>query len=198
MINQNSYQSIQQPLSQASEGPGALQPSQVEAIFTISQAVAGAGIDTEAALDQILPLLRNVFIFDSVVIYKKSDESALEPTFARAIGRGRFLEADLAWGGGTAQEALNSGETVIRVEDTGGDNTDRTDIRYSIGLPLKAGNHIIGVLVFLRFGGPAYEPGQIYLAEFIAVLIAELLKTNQMARQIANLEAQRQLDQIFY
>ena len=72
---------------------GGLRPQELEAIYTISRAVARA-VDTEAALDEIIRLVRPVFIFDNFVVYTwRSEEGILDLTFAqgdraRAISRG--------------------------------------------------------------------------------------------------------------
>ena len=142
-----------------------LHPQELEAVYAISQAVAKA-VDTENALDEIINLVRPVFIFDTIVLYEQCQENSFEPTYARAIGRGRFKEADLAWGEPVAQDAHRENRTIMRVEvDTSVD--DRTNIRHLLGLPLALGEQTKGALVFIRFGGPEYKPEQISLAEFL-------------------------------
>jgi K+-sensing histidine kinase KdpD len=175
--------------------PGTLRPQELEAVYSISKAVAGA-VDTEAVLNQIIRLVRPVFIFDSMVLYEQREGPVLEPTYARAIGRGRFREADLAWGEKTAQDAYQTAHHVIRVEELSGSREDRINTRHYIGLPLRFSDRIKGSLVFIRFGGPVYTPDQINLAEFICVHIAQLLEHRQLVEQIASLEAKRRLDSL--
>lgn len=171
-----------------------LRPQELEAVYAISRAVARA-VDTETALDEIIRLARPVFIFDNMVLYQQRESGALEPTFARAIGRGRFREADLAWGELTATDAFQSGQTVIRIEELP-PIEDRTSARYSLGLPLNLGNQVIGAVVFIRFGGPPYSPDHIHLAEFIGVHVAQLLEHRDLVERIASLEARRRLDSL--
>lgn len=172
-----------------------LQPQELDAVYTLSQAVASA-ISTEAALDKIVKIARPVFIFDNIVLYEKLPENGLDPTYARAIGRGRFREADLAWGEVVANEAYQNGRTTTRFEEIDGGSTDRTNIRHFLGLPLRLAGQSKGVLVFIRFGGPVFTPDQISLAEFIALHVAQILERKQLVNQIANLEAKRRLDSL--
>jgi signal transduction histidine kinase len=178
---------------------GGLRPQELEAIYTISRAVARA-VDTEAALDEIIRLVRPVFIFDNFVVYTwRSEEGILDLTFARAIGRGRFREADLAWGEAVAVDAFHSRQTILRREELTDDDPtsrDRTSLRYYLGMPLNLGEEVVGSLVFVRFGGPPYSPDHILLAEFIAVHVAQLLSRHQLVERIARLEAKRQLDNL--
>ncbi|NMC14123.1 MAG: hypothetical protein GYA34_14725, partial [Chloroflexi bacterium] len=113
-----------------------LRPEELEAVYAISRAVALAeNIDT--ALDEIMKLTRPVFIFDNMVLYLKRGEKAVETAYARAIGRGRFHEAQLAWGEATAQEVLRKAQVIKRLEEAEEEVSDRTRLRYSLGLPLR-------------------------------------------------------------
>ena len=178
---------------------GGLRPQELEAIYAISRAVARA-VDTEVVLDEIIRLVRPVFIFDNFVVYTwRSEEGILDLTFARAIGRGRFREADLAWGEAVAVDAFHSRQTILRREELTDDDPtsrDRTSLRYYLGMPLNLGEEVVGSLVFVRFGGPPYSPDHILLAEFIAVHVAQLLSRHQLVERIARLEAKRQLDNL--
>lgn len=175
--------------------PGTLRPKELEAVYGISRAVSRA-VDIETVLNEVTQLARPVFIFDNFVLYSNRDDGAIEPKYARAIGRGRAREADLAWGEATANEAYQSGQTVLRVEELAEASEDRMSARYFLGLPLKLGDQVMGALIFIRFGGPDYTPDQIHLADFIAVHVAQLLEHRQLVARIANLEAQRRLDHL--
>ncbi|MDD2695316.1 MAG: ATP-binding protein [Anaerolineales bacterium] len=172
-----------------------LRPEELEAVYSISRAVASAR-DVDSALDGIIRLARPVFIFDSLVLYVQQDSENLEPAFARAIGRGRFKEAELAWGEATAYEVLQSSMVANRIEDAGDGVKDRTRLRYLLGLPLHLEKELTGALVFIRFGGPPYEPDQVRLAEFITGHIAQLLGHDRLVERIASLEAERRLDRL--
>jgi signal transduction histidine kinase len=177
---------------------GSLRPQELEAVYAISSIVAES-MDIDEALGEIINIARLVFIFDSVVLYlektAKEGPSELEAAFARAIGRGRTLEADLAWGEIAAREAYNSGKKFIKEAEIR-PNTDRLDQVFYLGLPMIVGGNIIGALVFLRFGGPAYTTDQITLAEFIATHVTQLLEHQRLVERIGSLEAERRLAQL--
>ena len=171
-----------------------LRPQELEAVYAISRAVARA-VNMDSALDEIIRLARPVFIFDNMVLYLPSGPGSLEPAYAKAIGRGRSQEAELAWGEVTADEAITSGQVVIRKEEAI-DIEDRMRLRYLLGLPIHLGDDGIGALVFIRFGGPSYEPDHIRLAEFIAGHVAQLFSHDQLVQRVASLEAERRLDRL--
>lgn len=174
--------------------PATLRPEELEAVYAISRAVALAE-NIDSALDEIIRLARPVFIFDNMVLYLRGEET-LQPAYARAIGRGRFKEAELSWGEATAHEVLQTGRLLSRIEEGGEEITDRTRFRFLLGLPLYLENHLEGALVFIRFGGPLYTPDQVRLSEFIAGLVAQLLGHDRLVKQIAHLEAERKLNQL--
>ncbi|MGB9672953.1 MAG: sensor histidine kinase [Anaerolineales bacterium] len=174
--------------------PATLRPEELEAVYAISRAVALAE-NMDTALDEIIRLARPVFIFDNMILYLRGEEG-LQPTFARAIGRGRFREAELSWGEATALEVMQASGVITRIEDSGEEVKDRTRLRFLLGLPLYLENQMAGALVFIRFGGPPYAPDQIRVAEFIAGLVSQLLGHDRLVKHIANLEAERRLDRL--
>ena len=175
--------------------PKGLRPRELEAVYTISSAVAQA-VDIDAALDQIVALTRPVFIFDNVVIFLEQGNPGLEPAYARVIGRGRSAEADLAWGDDVAVRVFQEQRTVRQRKKLAGWKTDRLNQRDFLGLPLAAGEGMLGALVFGRFGGPSYTRDQIRLAEFIAANITRLLERQKLVGKIASLEAERRLQRL--
>lgn len=174
---------------------GTLRPQELEAVYAISRVVARS-MDTDHVLDEIIHLARPVFIFDNMVLYTKREDQGLEPRFARAIGRGRFLEAEMVWGEYTANDVLGSGRTILRVEDLSQIDPQRTGLRYYLGLPVAQSGEITGALVFVRFGGPPYTSDQIHLAEFIADHVQQVLEHRELVQRVAALEAKRRLDNL--
>lgn len=167
--------------------------TELNAVYAIARIVAET-FDTEAGLDAVFRLARTIFIFDTVALYIQDEESGiLEPTYARALGRGRSREAELTWGEPAATEAFRLGETILRQEDAGPTVTDRDRRRDYLGLPLLVGGRTVGSLVFGRFGGPSYPPEHIRLAEFVAWHVGQLLENRRLSRRVASLEAQREL-----
>ena len=75
---------------------GSLNSQELDAIYEISRVVTRA-TELDASLDEIVGIARMVFIFDNIVLYFQQEADSLEPSYARAIGRGRNSESDLAW-----------------------------------------------------------------------------------------------------
>ena len=174
---------------------GSLDLKELGGLYAISRSVAGAN-STDSALDEVVRLLRPIFIFDNLVLYTLNQDEALEPLYARAIGRGRIREADLAWGETCAQIAYRSGQTTIRVEEIDSSRTDRTDIRHTLGIPCLDKEQVRGALVFIRFGGPDFMSDQIAVAEFVARHIVDLLHHQHLLERVNTLEARRRLDNL--
>jgi signal transduction histidine kinase len=167
--------------------------TELNAVYAIARIVAET-FDTDAGLDAVLRLARTIFIFDTAALYLQNEETEeLEPMYARALGRGRSQEADLAWGEPAAIEAFDMGQTILQQEDAGPSVQGRERRRDYLSLPLLVGGRCVGSLVFGRFGGPAYPPEHIRLAEFVAWHVGQLLENRRLARRIASLEAQREL-----
>jgi signal transduction histidine kinase len=61
---------------------------------------------------------------------------------------------------------------------------------------LTVGDHNIGSLVFVRYGGPTFTPGHTHLAEYIAGHIARLFEHGQLVTRLSRLEAERQLERL--
>ena len=167
--------------------------TELNAVYAIARIVAET-FDTDAGLDAIFRLARTIFIFDTVALYLENDEShELEPSYARALGRGRSREAELAWGEPAALEAFRAGQTVLRQEDAGPVIKGRERRRDFLGVPLLVSGRCVGSIAFGRFGGPSFPSEHIQLAEFVAWHVGQLLENRRLSRRIASLEAQREL-----
>ncbi len=167
--------------------------TELNAVYAIARVVAET-YDTETGLDTVFRLARTIFIFDIVSLFLINEETnELEPTYARALGRGRYREAELPWGEAAAHEAFSGGQTVLRQEDAGPSVKGRERRRDYLGLPMLVSGRCVGGLVFGRFGGPSFPPEHIRLAEFVAWHVGQLLENRRLAHRIASLEAQREL-----
>ncbi len=175
--------------------PENLNTQELDAIYAISRVVTRAS-DLDASLDEIIGIARTVFIFDNVVLYVLNQAESIEPAYARAIGRGRNSESDLAWGEPIAKDVLQKGKIVVRQEITGDFTKDRMKDRYFLGLPLITGDQHIGALVFVRYGGPQFTPEHTHLAEYIAGHIAQLYEHGNLISRLSRLEAERQLERL--
>ncbi|MBN1451458.1 MAG: HAMP domain-containing histidine kinase [Anaerolineales bacterium] len=143
--------------------------------------------DWKGGLDKLLIALRNEFVFDNVVIYVVDPATlSLEVEYARAVGRGKAAEADAAWGESLANLVL-ARESMI-VQDPVEGATERLSQAYLLGLPLYDGSKAMGVMIFVRFGGPAYKDTKIPLAIVAGSWASALLNRK------AHKETQQQLD----
>lgn len=176
---------------------GALRHNELETVYAISRVVVEAA-SVDDALGEIVELARQVFIFDNAVIYwaKKTSPDKLEPKFARAIGRGRSSEESMPWGEFAAQKVIASGKNYVHEIKPPTDDSARIEHQFYIGLPMVLGGDITGAIVFIRFGGPEFAQDQILLAEFITNHITQLYEYRRLAKRIANLEAERRLEQL--
>jgi len=162
-------------------------PELIEALNEISNfAINFEGIDPE--FEGFIKSLRKIFIFDNVVLYLIQDNGFLEPVYARAIGRGRTSESDLAWGETIANESLNKKSVISRKEIEGDYQLNRMNMRDFLGLPLIIKNKKLGSLVFVRYGGPPYLPDQIMTCEHVARILACVIDRVNLRNVIGNLE----------
>jgi signal transduction histidine kinase len=174
---------------------GALNSQELEAIYSISRVVTRA-TELDASLDEIIGIARTVFIFDNVVLYMDQESDSLEPSYARAIGRGRKSEADLAWGETIAGEVLGSGKMIVRQENSTEHPQNRMQVRHFLGLPLTVGDHRMGALIFVRYGGPQFIPEHTHLGEFLAAHVAQLCEHGHLVTRLLRLEGERQLERL--
>ncbi|HEY9087436.1 MAG TPA: ATP-binding protein [Anaerolineaceae bacterium] len=159
-------------------------------LYEISKIVARAD-DYKPALDEITAFVHNSFIFDNLVVYQADEEHHLDVMYARAMGRGRSAEADIAWGEQIANQIILSGSTVLQ-EPVSDASIDRLNRPFLLGIPLQIQQTLIGVLVFIRFGSPPFAPEEVRLAEFIAQQISLLLERHVLQEQKQLVEAQNQ------
>jgi len=68
---------------------------------------------------------------------------------------------------------------------------DRLRAPYILGIPLFVSKSLTGALVFVRFGGPAFEPGSLDFAEFMADQITCLIRRKSLDDLEVELQKQR-------
>jgi signal transduction histidine kinase len=169
-----------------------LKPEDLRAVYAIGLAIAQTE-NIDSALDLIVQHTRHMLIFDNMVLYLPKDHDGLDPSYARVIGRGKCAEGNIEWGEAIANEAFKTKQPALRQEKLDGWQENRLFWRDFLGLPIKAGEDVLGVLVFGRFGGPPFAADQIRLAEFIAAQTAQLIENHHLVDRIAKLEAERLL-----
>jgi signal transduction histidine kinase len=163
----------------------------VQNLYTISQKVTQT-VDWKPALDEIVTLCRTVFIFDNLVVYLNTPPKYVsEVVYARAAGRGRSAEADMTWGESVATAVFQNNEQVLQ-EPQADETKDRLQRPFMLGIPLKIGGKTLGAFILIRFGGPAYLPAEIDLANFIAQQITLLIERQTLQEEYRQLEEQQQ------
>jgi signal transduction histidine kinase len=153
------------------------------------------------SLEQFLVELRKNFVFDNVAVYLLDEaHKSLEVKYARAIGRAKTAEADAAWGEDFASQVVKKGD--LRLQDPSPDAKldDRLQQAYLLGLPLLMDKQVNGALVFVRFGGPAYEQDHIKIASFASVILSVLFEREiwrDTHSELHDLKRQMQLQEDF-
>ncbi len=132
------------------------------------------------SLDKIIAYTRQYFIFDNIVIYLgEVTTKRLDVLYARATGRGKSMGADISWGETIANRVVCEKKTLI--EEPGENNPeDRLRSPFMLGVPLFISRELTGALVFIRFGGPAFETGGIEFAEFLGMQFMSLIRQKSL------------------
>lgn len=180
-----------------SEIPLSSETELCERLMQINRAVAESA-DWKHTLDEILPLLRPALIFDNLAIYTISradlantQNPPLEAIYARAMGRGRSLEAEIAWGENLASQVFTRRSRIMETPPPNQEG-ERTQLPYLLGMPLMDKNNCLGVLTIIRFGGPVFTRKDERLAGFLVTQVVLLLQRQEMRRQVELLEVLRQ------
>jgi signal transduction histidine kinase len=150
--------------------------------------------DWKAALDTLFVSLRGSFVFDNVAVYLVDQRTrGLDVVYARAAGRGKTAEADVAWGERIANDVLMQEKMVLsdqEREQMGG----RLARASLLGLPLYIASKLSGALVFVRFGGPEYSQAHIHLGALQALWAAALIERRDLQEARSELDSvQRQM-----
>jgi signal transduction histidine kinase len=163
----------------------------IKTLYTISQKVTQT-LDWKPALDEIVILSRSVFIFDNLVVYLTTPpKNVIEVVYARAAGRGRSAEADMAWGESVANSVIQANQQILQVAPRSS-NTSRLDNPIILGIPLNLGAKVLGAIVIIRFGGPAFTSDDFDLSKFIAQQISLLIEREHLQQEFRQLEEQQQ------
>jgi signal transduction histidine kinase len=157
--------------------------------------------DTRKTVEKFLTTLRQQFVFDNVAVYLQDDKTdALEIVYARAIGRAKNAEADADWGETFASQVFANGKLLSKDPEPNSSPDDRLSQAYLLGIPLRDDGLIGGALVFVRFGGPAYEPDHIAVAALAAELLSVMFERTawkKMQKELRALRLQMQLQEDF-
>lgn len=142
-------------------------------------------------LEKLFSTARSHFIFDNLVIYGPGEET--NPTdviYARAVGRGKSAEADVAWGSTIVNRVVQEKKEVVEIPQEK-NQVDRLKLPYILGLPVPIAPSIVGVLVFIRYGGPDYLEDQIEFAQFLSTIVSSILRQKFLTDFAENLETEK-------
>ena len=153
--------------------------------------------DLKVALDNLIKAMRSGFIFDNLALYRAEADSSLnEVIYARAVGRGKKAEADAAWGEKIASQVMSNGKMVLQQPEAIDPKADRLVQVGLLGLPLRTPERLVGVLVLIRFGGPAFTPEHVEQAKFIASQVGLLFERYILLKELSNLDDARRTMQL--
>lgn len=160
-------------------------------LYEISRIVTQTS-EWKPALNEIASLVRTIFIFDNLVVYLADPaRHDLDVMYARAMGRGRSAEADIAWGEIIANQIMDDPKVVVQ-EPENDPSISRLERPYILGIPLRVSTRTLGAIVYIRFGSPPFEPEAVRLAEFVAQQIALLVERQNLQHAYEVLEQQNQ------
>ena len=142
-------------------------------------------------MDEVFHQLRKIIIFDNLVIYKKDPTGQLIVLCGKAVGRGKNAGADIAWGEKIASQIFEKGEIFVD-NPTLHESENRLDQPYYLGVPILRARKCMGVLIFIRFGSPPFNPSESDLAVFISDQISILLDRQALEEELIYLQGQRQ------
>ena len=166
----------------------------------LMQIAARAG-NSRDSIERFLAKLREQFVFDNVAVYLQDESTqTLEVVYARAIGRAKHAEADAAWGENFAGQVLQKRKLLLQDPTPDTPPEDRLHQAYLLGLPLREEGLIKGALIFVRFGGPAYEQNHITMALVAAELLSMLFERvawKKLHKELHDLKRQMQLQEDF-
>ncbi len=172
---------------------------ELDSLYAINQ-VVNKTEDWKAALGHIVKLIRKILIFDNLVLYLPDETTGLlDVAYARAIGRGRSSEADLSWGEAVANQVLASKQVFLQqplVDEHRSVDQNRLDQPHVLGVPLQFQEQVLGILVFIRFGGPIFDQNNIRLAIFIGDEIVHLLERKHLKRLFILLQEEHKQTQL--
>ncbi|HWR67227.1 MAG TPA: ATP-binding protein [Bellilinea sp.] len=170
-------------------------PVDTNFLYLINKILSGVD-NLHGALDALVPVIRPYFIFDNVVVFLIDPMTLnLDVAYARATGRGKSAEADVAWGEIIGSQVIESRQSILQ-EPQDPDETDRLRRPHTLGVPLISQTETLGAIIFIRFGSPQYTPEQIAFAEFLADQLAVVAARENLKSENRRLEFQYRTFQV--
>ena len=170
-------------------------PIETDSVYQISR-IFWQCSNLRDAMDELVPVLRPYFIFDNMVLYLIDPMTLnLDVAYAKATGRGKSAEADVAWGELLAGQVIEQKVTIIQDPENSPEE-NRLRRPYTLGLPLLTQKEILGAVIFIRFGSPPYLPAEVALAEHTARLLSLTIQNERIRKERDRLEFQYRIFQV--
>jgi signal transduction histidine kinase len=155
--------------------------------LSYSQIISHA-VDWNSSINELVQIARKNIIFDNFVIYlKEKDKDQLEVAFAKAVGRGKNFEGDIAWGEEAANQVLITKSIIHKIPTSDGAE-GRINRPFILGLPIIARDRIFGAAILVRFGNPEFSEEDFYIARFLANNLSILFDKHSLLETIQYLE----------
>jgi signal transduction histidine kinase len=149
-------------------------------------------MDWKSRLNQAIPIIRRLVIFDNLVIYRPDPTGQyLTLIYAKATGRGRSQGAEITWGEPFARRVAAAQSVLLEQDIIEKAGTDRLEKPILLGIPLGTDTTSFGVLVFIRFGSPLFDNQQVLIASWAAAQIIGLLNNRNLHTRLAFVEEER-------
>lgn len=170
-------------------------PFTLETIYEVNQ-ILWQEKPWRSVMDDLVKFIRPYFIFDNLVLYLIDAVSMnLEVAFARATGRGKSAEADVAWGEILGNRLVESRQMILQQPQLSPE-IDRLRQPYTLGLPLHTDHQILGAIIFIRFGGPTFPEEQVAFAKYLARQISLVIARDNLKKENERLEFQYRVFQV--
>ena len=170
-------------------------PIDIAFLYQVNK-IIGDSENIHSAMDALVPVIRPYFIFDNVVLFLIDPMTLnLDVAYAKATGRGRSAEADVAWGEIIGSQVVETRRAILQ-EPMESPEVDRLRRPHTLGLPLMDKSDVLGAIIFIRFGSPPFTPDQTAFAEFLADHLARLVAHEKTKQENARLEFQYRTFQV--
>ncbi len=170
-------------------------PVDVTFLYLINKILSGVE-NLRDAMNALVPVIRDYFIFDNLVVFLVDPMTLnLDVAYARATGRGKSAEADVAWGEIIGSQVIDSRQVILQ-EPQDAAQIERLRRPFTLGVPLISHAETLGAIIFIRFGSPQYTPDQIAFAEYLADQLALVAARENLMRENKRLEFQNRTFQV--
>lgn len=177
------------------DDPETIHINDINDLYPISRIIAQS-TSIKPAMERIIQVIRPIFIFDNLVLYRhNSMDNLLETVYARSTGRGRSAGADIAWGEAVAYQVVKSRLCVYQAPEKY-EVENRLSQAHILAIPLILSRKLMGVLVFIRYGGPKFIPEAIDFASYLGDQIVWLLGQYDFQKRAQSLDEQHKAIQL--